>query len=118
MSQPVTVAIWAMMLLLLSGTVLFHQIEGWRWVDSFYFTGVSLLTIGYGDLTPTHDLSKILTVVFGFGAISTAFYAFATVGAAINHRISRLSDQLPFTHSLSPGKSKPKPGQAASIKEQ
>ncbi len=106
MSQPVRVAVWAMLLLLLAGTVLFHQIEGWRWVDSFYFTGVSLLTIGYGDLTPTHDLSKILTVIFGFGAISTAFYAFATVGAAINHRISTMSDRLPFGHRPPPS-SKP-----------
>ncbi|MBI4185695.1 two pore domain potassium channel family protein [Candidatus Berkelbacteria bacterium] len=86
-----------MVLLLLAGTVLFHQIEGWRWVDSFYFTGVSLLTIGYGDLTPTHDLSKILVVVLGFGAISTAFYAFSTLGRAINERVSKLSHQLPFT---------------------
>lgn len=87
-----------MALLLLAGTVLFHQIEGWSWVNSFYFTGVSLLTIGYGDFTPTHDMSKILVVVLGFGAISTAFFAFATIGAAISHRISTLSDQLPFTH--------------------
>lgn len=99
MNQPVRVAIWAMILLLLAGTVLFHQIEGWSWVDSFYFTGVSILTIGYGDLTPTHDLSKILTVVLGFGAISTAFYAFATIGAAINHRISTLGNKLPFAHA-------------------
>lgn len=99
MNHSVRVALWAMALLLLAGTVLFHQIEGWSWVDSFYFTGVSLLTIGYGDLTPTHDLSKILTVVLGFGAISTAFYAFATIGDAIHHRISKLGDHLPFTHS-------------------
>lgn len=102
MSQSVRVALWAMALLLAAGTVLFHQIEGWSWVDSFYFTGVSLLTIGYGDFTPTHDMSKILVVILGFGAISTAFYAFATVGQAINERIAKLPGQLPFGTSAHP----------------
>lgn len=99
MNQSVRIAIWAIVFLLLAGTVFFHQIEGWRWVDSFYFTGVSLLTIGYGDLTPTHDISKILTVILGFGAISTAFFAFSTIGQAINERIGSLSSQLPFITS-------------------
>lgn len=102
MARPLRVAVSAIVLLLGSGTVLFHLIEGWSWVDSFYFTGVSILTIGYGDLTPTHDLSKILTVILGFGAVSTAFYAFTTIGQVTHERMGALQDTLPFGERTGP----------------
>lgn len=51
------------------GTILFHFLEKWSWVDSFYFICVTIATIGYGDFYPTTDLTKILTVVFSFAGI-------------------------------------------------
>lgn len=63
--------------LLLGGMVLFHWLEGWSWVDSFYFCAITLFTIGYGDLTPTTDLAKILTVLYAFNGIGV-LVAFAT----------------------------------------
>lgn len=98
MSSRLVKALVAVILLLAIGTTIYHQIEGWSWVDSFYFTGVSLLTIGYGDLTPTHDLSKILTVIFGFAAISVGLYALTAVAEEIERRFHRIQMTLPFTH--------------------
>jgi voltage-gated potassium channel Kch len=46
------------------GTVVFHLLEKWSWVDSFYFTIITLATVGYGDLTPTTPVGKIVTVIF------------------------------------------------------
>ncbi|MBI5332172.1 MAG: two pore domain potassium channel family protein [Candidatus Aenigmarchaeota archaeon] len=51
------------------GTVMYHNIEKWSYLNSFYFTGVTLLTIGYGDITPVTDIGKIFTVFFGFSGI-------------------------------------------------
>ena len=31
--------------------------------DSFYFCVVTLITVGYGDLNPSNELSKILSMV-------------------------------------------------------
>ena len=46
------------------GTVVFHQLEKWSWIDSFYFTIITLATIGYGDLVPTTPVGKLVTVIF------------------------------------------------------
>lgn len=56
-------------------TVVFRWLEGWSWVDSFYFSAVAVTTVGFGDLTPTTDGAKLFTVVYIFSgiAIVTAF---------------------------------------------
>ena len=56
-------------LLLVAGTVIFMFIEGFSPLDSFYFCFITLATIGYGDITPTTDLGKLVTVVYGIAGL-------------------------------------------------
>ncbi len=56
-------------LLLLSGTVFYTQVEGWRALDALYFSFVTLTTIGYGDLTPHSDAAKIFTMFYAAAGI-------------------------------------------------
>lgn len=53
-------------IIILSGTVFFHYVEGWRWIDAYFFTVVTLSTVGYGELVPASDLGRIGTTVFIF----------------------------------------------------
>jgi voltage-gated potassium channel len=46
-----------------TGMVFYHAVESWGWIDSLYFTVITLTTIGYGDLSPTTPGSKLFTVV-------------------------------------------------------
>ncbi|MFH1752087.1 MAG: potassium channel family protein [archaeon] len=66
-------------LLLIIGTTVYSVMEEWSFVDSFYFTGVTLTTIGYGDLVPTHDLSKVFTVFFAFAGVGVVLLAITFV---------------------------------------
>ena len=65
---------------LVFGTFFFAAVENWNYVDAFYFTGITLTTVGYGDLLPTHDLSKIAAVFFAFAGIGLVFYSISIIG--------------------------------------
>ena len=49
--------------LLLSGTLFYSHAEKWNILDSLYFCVMTMTTIGYGDLAPTSNLSKIFTII-------------------------------------------------------
>lgn len=54
------------------GTVVYHYVEGWTWLDSLYFSTITLTTIGFGDFAPQTDGGKIFTIIYiviGIGMI-------------------------------------------------
>ncbi len=60
----------------IGGSVFYHLAEGLSYVDSIYFTAVTLTTVGYGDFTPQTDAGKIFTAVYAFIGIGI-FLGFA-----------------------------------------
>ena len=74
------VFIWTALVLIL-GTIFFHFAEGWSWVDSLYFCVITLATVGFGDLAPTTDLTKLVTVFYiinGLGVLVAFFDVYAS----------------------------------------
>lgn len=68
-----------LVLMLAVGTLAFQSLEQWTFIDSFYFTATTLTTIGYGDLAPTTDLSKIVTVVFALSGVTVFLYGLSVI---------------------------------------
>ncbi|GMQ84900.1 MAG: potassium channel family protein [Acidimicrobiia bacterium] len=64
------------------GTVVFHYLEDWSWVDSLYFSVVAVTTVGFGDLAPTTDAAKLFTVAYILAGISI-------LGLFLNQRMRR-----------------------------
>lgn len=67
--------------MLVLGTVVYHFLEEWTWVDSFYFTVCTLTTVGYGDMYPTTDASRLFTAVFALAGVGVAFASLGALGA-------------------------------------
>ena len=73
----------SIVLLLGLGSLFYHQHEGWSLVDSLYFCFMTMSTVGYGDLTPSSDASKLFTI--GYTALSVGlFLLFATKIATVH----------------------------------
>lgn len=47
-------------------TIAFHLVEWWDLFSSFYFTTVTMSTIGYGDMAPLTHGGKIISIIYGF----------------------------------------------------
>ena len=69
---------------------MYRFIEDWSWVDSFYFSSVALTTVGFGDLTPSTDASKLFTVFYVFTGIS--LFSLVLDERLRRHAISKLRD--------------------------
>jgi hypothetical protein len=74
------------LLILVIGTVFYHHFEGWRWLDSFYFSSISLTTVGYGDITPKTDIGKIFTVIYIFSGVGVILGFLNVVAKHANDR--------------------------------
>lgn len=76
-------------LLLFGGTLFYRHVEGWSWLDSLYFSVVTLATIGYGDFAPQTDLGKFFTIFYiivGFGVVATFIRLVAQRRYGTQHR--------------------------------
>jgi voltage-gated potassium channel len=77
--QLITASLF-IIVLLSTGTLMYHNLEDWSYVDSFFVTAMTLTTVGYGDLVPTTDISKLFTVGFSFAGISVVLVILVTIG--------------------------------------
>ncbi|TCR85802.1 ion channel [Rhizobium sp. BK376] len=75
--------IFSGLLVLMAGCgVVIGRIEDWRLDQALYFTFVTGLTIGYGDITPKHLMARLLALVIGFsGIVLTGLVAAVSVQA-------------------------------------
>ena len=78
--------------LIAGGTVFYRLVEDFSWIDSLYFTVVTLTTVGFGDLHPVTTVGKVFTVFYllvGVGVL-VAFLAL-TARHVVDERDERRS---------------------------
>lgn len=92
------------------GTVFFHLVEGWSWLDSYFFTVVTLSTVGYGELVPATPAGKIGTTLFillGLGVFAVAIQQFGTFAMRkreqhVDSLMAMISDKPPANQDDAP----------------
>ena len=65
------------------GTLGFHFIEQWGFLDSLFMTLITITTIGYREISPLSDAGKIFDMFIIFMGVGTAAYGFATIAQFI-----------------------------------
>ncbi len=75
------IAVGTSVLLIAFGTVLFHELEPWSWAESFYFTVATLTTVGYGDIHPTTDGTRIAAAFFILIGVGIVIAALGRIGS-------------------------------------
>lgn len=79
-----------MIMLLVSGSVFYVLNEGWSIIDALYFCVMTMSTVGYGDLLPSNDISKIFTIVYSLMTIGV----FVGVASKLAKALLTPKDQL------------------------
>ncbi len=70
----------SLIFIIIIGSILFHFVENWRWLDSLYFSITTLTTVGYGDFSPQTDAGKIIFIFYilsGLGILLAFINAFS-----------------------------------------
>jgi hypothetical protein len=80
----------AVLVVIGSGTVFYHLVEKFSWLNAYYFSVTTLSTVGYGDLTPKTTAGKLFTTFYIFLGVGI-FTSFLTLtirrrGAALRQR--------------------------------
>ena len=73
--------VFLLVMAVLIGSIFYHWIEGWSWLDSAYFSVVALTTVGDANLGPTTGLSKIFTMGFSLVGIGLVLAFLSRLGS-------------------------------------
>ncbi len=77
------IALLILLTIFIVGTIGFHFIEEWSFVDSFYATIITLSTVGYGDFVPVTAGGKFFTVFIIIFGVGTMLYSFGLISETV-----------------------------------
>jgi voltage-gated potassium channel len=90
-SLPLLLLCYALSLVL--STVLFSLVEGYTLFESFWWSCVTSLTIGYGDISPVTMLGQCLGIILGH------FWVFIIIPCVIANIVTKIIvNHDAFTH--------------------
>jgi voltage-gated potassium channel len=72
--------VFLVVMTLATGTVFYSLAEGWSLLDAFYFSVITLTTVGSGDFTPASAFGKIFTAVYIFVGVAIILTFIDTMG--------------------------------------
>ena len=94
----------ALLILSAIGTIGFHEIEGWSWLDSLYMVVITFSSIGYGEVHPLSPRGRIFNitlitsgavmVALGIGTLTQALLEFELLQFFGRRRMERQIGRL------------------------
>jgi voltage-gated potassium channel len=66
-------------LMIFIGTIGFHLIEGWSFLDCLYMTVITIFTVGFKEVRKLSPQGQIFTIFVILGGVGTAIFAFTKI---------------------------------------
>ncbi|MEI6564704.1 MAG: potassium channel protein [bacterium] len=79
-----------MTIVVIGGTLGFHFIEHWTFLDCLYMTAITISTVGFGEVHPLSPAGKTFTIFLLLGGVGTMAFAASMMVETIVHRQVRL----------------------------
>jgi voltage-gated potassium channel len=79
MGKPIALLI----LVIVIGTVGYHVIEGWAFLDCVYMTVITIFTVGFHEVGDLSNLGRIFTIFIIFSGAGTAVLTFTKFGEIV-----------------------------------
>jgi hypothetical protein len=90
-SSKITAAVSAIITWIAIGTISFHFLEDWTWIQALYYSVVTLTTVGYGDLVPTTDLSRLIAIIYIIFGVGIMLTSLGSIGSSfLKNRRARI----------------------------
>ena len=64
-------------------SLFYWYVEGWSYLDSVYFSVITIATVGYGDLSPQTALGKVFTIGYIFAGLGLFVAAASSIADSI-----------------------------------
>lgn len=79
LSFRMKVLIIMIILVVIAGTMSFAIVEGLSVFNAFYFTMITMATVGYGDIHPVTEAGKVIAILVILGGTGSLLALFATI---------------------------------------
>ena len=79
----ITTSVFAVLLVIGIGTLGYHLIEDWNFLESFYMTMITISTVGFGEIHTLTLAGRILTIILIISAITIGTYALTNLTSYI-----------------------------------
>jgi len=88
--------------LVATGTVGYHVIEGWNAFDALYMAVITLTTVGFMEVHPLTPAGRLFTMLLALGGVFTLFYVGTElVGGVVSGEVRKVLGRQRMERSLS-----------------
>ncbi len=72
-------AVFLLGIVMVIGVTGYRMISNYSWVDAFYMTVITMTTVGFGEVVPLDDTSKVFTIFLILGSVVIVGYALSII---------------------------------------